>query len=132
MWLLISKYINDVGEDTKMRVLEISNKEYEVKFSINTLCRMEADGLDVMHINTIIENINFTLIRKLFFYGIMASAGKGFTEAKAGDMMDEYLADNDYNELMTVLVAELAKALGYDIDAKDREEAEESDTEAGK
>ena len=129
MWLLISK-INDVGEDTKMRVLEIANKEYEIKFSINTLCRMEADGLDVMHINTIIENINFTLIRKLFFYGIMASAGKGFTEAKAGDMMDEYLADNDYNELMTALIAELAKALGYDIDAK--EEAEESDTEAGK
>jgi hypothetical protein len=129
MWLLISK-INDVGEDTKMKVLEIANKEYEIKFSINTLCRMESDGLDVMHINTIIENINFTLIRKLFFYGIMASAGKGFTEAKAGDMMDEYLADNDYNELMTVLVSELARALGYDIDAK--EEAEESDTEAGK
>lgn len=129
MWLLISK-INDVGEDTKMKVLEIANKEYEIKFSINTLCRMEADGLDVMHITTIIENINFTLIRKLFFYGIMASAGKGFTEAKAGDMMDEYLADNDYNELMTVLVSELARALGYDIDAK--EEAEESDTEAGK
>lgn len=113
-----------------MKVIEIANKEYEVKFSINTLCRMEADGLDVMHINTIIENINFTLIRKLFFYGIMASAGKGFTEAKAGELLDEYLADNDYNELMTVLIAELMRALGIDIDAK--EEAEESDTEAGK
>lgn len=113
-----------------MKVLEIANKEYEIKFSINTLCRMESDGLDVMHINTIIENINFTLIRKLFFYGIMASAGKGFTEAKAGDMMDEYLEHNDYNELITTLVGELAKALGYDIDKK--EEAEESDTEAGK
>jgi hypothetical protein len=113
-----------------MKVLEIANKEYEIKFSINTLCRMEADGLDVMHINTIIENINFTLIRKLFFYGMMASAGKGFTEAKAGDMMDEYLEHNDYNELMTALISELAKALGYDVDKK--EEAEESDTEAGK
>ena len=130
MWLLISKYINDVGEDTLMRVLEIANKEYEIKYSINVLVRMEADGLDVMHINTIAENINFTIIRKLFFYGIMASAGKGFTEAKAGDMMDEYLEHNDYNELMTVLVAELMRALGIDIDAK--EEAEESDTEAGK
>ena len=37
-----------------MKVIEIANKEYEIKFSINTLCRMEADGLDVMHINTII------------------------------------------------------------------------------
>ena len=115
-----------------MRAININDKEYEIKYTINTLVKMEADGLDVMHINTIIENINFTLIRKLFFYGIMASAGKGFTEAKAGDMMDEYLANNDYNELMTVLVAELARALGYDIDAKNKEEAEESDTEAGK
>ena len=93
---------------------------------------MEADGLDVMHINTIIDNVNFTLIRKLFFYGMMASAGKGFTEAKAGDLMDEYLEHNDYNELMTVLIAELARALGYDVDAKEKQEAEESDTEAGK
>ncbi len=113
-----------------MRVIEIANKEYEIKFTINTLCRMESDGLDVMHINNIIENINFTLIRKLFFYGMIASAGKGFTEAKAGELMDEYLADNDYNGLMTALITELAKALGYDLDKK--EEAEESDAEAGK
>lgn len=113
-----------------MRAININDKEYEIKYTINTLVKMEADGLDVMHINTIIENINFTLIRKLFFYGIMASAGKGFTEAKAGDMMDEYLEHNDYNGLITTLVGELAKALGYDIDKK--EEAEESDTEAGK
>ena len=113
-----------------MRVLEIANKEYEIKYSINVLVRMEADGLDVMHINTIAENINFTIIRKLFFYGIMASAGKGFTEAKAGDLMDEYLEHNNYHDLMTALVAELMRALGIDIDAK--EEAEESDTEAGK
>lgn len=112
-----------------MKVIEIANKEYEIKYSINTLCRMESDGLDVMHIDKIIDNVNFTLIRKLFFYGIMASAGKGFTEAKAGDMMEEYLENNNYNELITILIAELAKALGYDVDKK---EAEESDTEAGK
>ena len=115
-----------------MKVIEIANKEYEIKYTINTLCRMESDGLYVMHINTIIENVNFTLIRKLFFYGIMASAGKGFNEAKAGDMMEEYLENNNYNELMMVLLSELAKALGYDLDAKDKKEAEESDTEAGK
>jgi NADH/NAD ratio-sensing transcriptional regulator Rex len=112
-----------------MKVIEIANKEYEIKYSINTLCRMESDGLDVMHIDKIIDNVNFTLIRKLFFYGIMASAGKGFTEAKAGDMMEEYLENNNYNELITILIAELAKALGYDVDKK---EAEESDIEAGK
>ena len=61
----------------------------------------------------------------------MASAGKGFNEAKAGDLMEEYLEHNNYNELMMVLLSELAKALGYDLDKKE-EEAEESDTEAGK
>ena len=113
-----------------MKVIQIADKEYEIKYSINTLVRMESDGLDVMHIDKIIDNVNFTLIRKLFFYGIMASAGKNFNEATAGDMMDEYLEHGNYNELMGVLVNELAKALGYDVD--DKEEAEESDTEAGK
>ena len=115
-----------------MKFIEINDKNYEIKYTINVLCRMEADGLDVMHINTIIENINFTLIRKLFFYGMLHACGKSLTETKAGDMMDQYLEHNDYNELMTILVSELAKSLGYDIDAKDTKEAEESDTEAGK
>ena len=115
-----------------MKFIEINDKNYEIKYTINVLCRMEADGLDVMHINTIIENINFTLIRKLFFYGMLHACGKSLTETKAGDMMDQYLEHNDYNELMTILVSELAKSLGYDIDAKDKEEADESDTEAGK
>ena len=112
-----------------MKIIEIGNKEYEIKYTINTLCRMESDGLDVMHINKIVENVSFSLIRKLFFYGISASAGK-ITENKAGDIMDEYLENNDYNELMTVLIQELAKALGYDIDAKEAQEVESED--AGK
>ena len=109
-----------------MKILEINNKEYEIKYTINTLCRMESDGLDVMHINKIVENVSFSLIRKLFFYGISASVGKSLTENKAGDLMDEYLENNDYNELMTVLIQELAKALGYDIDAKDKVESEDA------
>ena len=112
-----------------MKIIEIGNKEYEIKYTINTLCRMESDGLDVMHINKIVENVSFSLIRKLFFYGISASAGK-ITENKAGDIMDEYLENNDYNELMTILIQELAKALGYDIDAKEAQEVESED--AGK
>ena len=101
-----------------MKVIEVGNKEYEIKFTINTLCRMEADGLRVMKLEEIIDNISFTMIRKLFFYGLKDSVGKSLTENKAGDMMDEYLQENDYNELMTVLIGELAKSLGYDIDEK--------------
>ena len=114
-----------------MKVIEVGNKEYEVKYTINTLVRMESDGIDVMHIENLINNMNFTLVRKLFYYGLMNSVGKSMTENKAGDMMDEYLEKHDYKELMTMLLSELAKALGYDVDAKNKE-AEESDEEAGK
>jgi hypothetical protein len=113
-----------------MKVVEVGNKEYEVKYTINTLVRMESDGIDVMHIENLINNMNFTLVRKLFYYGLMNSVGKSMTENKAGDMMDEYLEKHDYKELMTMLLSELAKALGYDVDAKNK--AEESDEEAGK
>lgn len=112
-----------------MKVIEINNKEYEIKYTINVLVRMEEDGLDVMHLDNVINNISFALIRKLFYYGLKDSVGKAFNEQKAGDMMDEYLVDNDYKELMTVLLSELAKSLGYDVDAK---EQEESGNEAGK
>ena len=115
-----------------MKVIKLNNKEYEVKFTINTLVRMESDGIDVMHIENIINNMSFSLVRKLFYYGLMNSVGKTLTENKAGDMIDEYLVDNDYRELMTMLLSELARALGYDVDAKDQEEAEESNDEAGK
>lgn len=113
-----------------MKVIEIANKEYEIKFTINTLVRMESDGLEVMHIDKLMDNMSFTLIRKLFFYGIKESAGKALTENKAGEMMDEYLEENDYNELMTVLIGELAKSLGYDIDEK--QQVEEETEDAGK
>ena len=115
-----------------MKIIEINNKEYEIKYTINTLIRMEEDGLDVMHLENLINNINFSLIRKLFYYGLMNSVGKSITLNKAGDMMDEYLEEHDYKELMTMLLNELAKALGYDVDAKEQGEAEESNDEAGK
>ena len=112
-----------------MKVIEFNGKEYEIKYTINTLVRMESDGVNVMHMEELINNISFTLVRKLFYYGLMNSVGKSLTENKAGDMMDEYLEKHDYRELMTVLLGELARALGHDVDVK---EAEESDDEAGK
>lgn len=115
-----------------MKTIEINNKEYEIKYTINVLVRMEEDGLDVMHLEDLMNNISFALIRKLFYYGLKDSVGKAFNEQKAGDMMDEYLEKHDYKELMTTLLNELVKSLGYDVDAKEQQGAEESDTEAGK
>lgn len=113
-----------------MKFIEINNKNYEIKYTINTLVRMESDGLDVMNLESLFGNPSFTLIRKLFFYGMLHSYGKSLTENKAGDLLDEYLENNNYNELMTILIKELVSALGHDID-KDAKE-EESSEEAGK
>ena len=112
-----------------MKIIEIGNKAYEIKFTINTLVRMEEDGIDVMHMENLMNNMNFALIRKLFYYGLINSAGKSLTVNKAGDMMDEYLENHNYRDLMTALLTELAKALGYDVDAKEQGELDE---EAGK
>ena len=112
-----------------MKVIEVNGKEYEIKFTINTLVRMEEDGIDVMHMENLMNNMNFALIRKLFYYGLINSAGKSLTMNKAGDMMDEYLENHNYRDLMTALLSELARSLGYDVDAK---EQGESDEEAGK
>ena len=115
-----------------MKVIEIGNKAYEIKFTINTLVRMEEDGIDIMHMENLMNNMNFALIRKLFYYGLINSAGKSLTVNKAGDMMDEYLQENSYKDLMNVLLSELARSLGYDVDAKEQQEAGEADEEAGK
>ena len=115
-----------------MKFIEINNKNYEIKYTINVLIRMEEDGLDVMHLENLMNNMSFALIRKLFYYGLINSVGKSLTLNKAGDMMDEYLEKYDYRELMTTLLSELAKALGYDVDAKEQQEADESENEAGK
>lgn len=112
-----------------MRVIEINDKEYEVKYTINTLVRMEQDGIEVMKLESIFNNISFGFIRKLFFYGLKESIGKSLTENKAGEMMDEYLEHNNYHDLMAMLVQELAKSLGYDLDEK---EDKESGEDAGK
>ena len=113
-----------------MKFIEINNKNYEIKYTINTLVRMESDGLDVMNLESLFGNPSFTLIRKLFFYGMLHSCGKSLTENKAVDLLDEYLENNNYNELMTILIKELVSALGHDVD-KDAKEEESSD-EAGK
>lgn len=110
-----------------MKVIEIGKKEHVVKYTINTLCKMEQDGINTMHMEELMNNISFTLIRKLFYYGLKDSVGKSLTENRAGEMMDEYLEENDYNELMTILIGELARALGYDIDAAEAEEKSEEE-----
>ena len=40
---------------------------------------------------------------------------KKITQAQAGDLMDAYLEENDFNELVAEVMAALAKSLGSDV-----------------
>ena len=46
-------------------MLEINNKEYELKYPVNTLCMMAEDGIDVLNMETIV--INVATLRDLFY-----------------------------------------------------------------
>ena len=103
-------------------MLEIRDKEYELKYPVNTLCIMAEDGIDVMNINDL--QINIATVRDLFYYGLKHE-NKKITKNQAGDLMDELLADGyTFRELLEEVMSARGKSLGG---KKDNEEPNESD-----
>ena len=103
-------------------MLEIRDKEYELKYPVNTLCIMAEDGIDVMNINDL--QINIATVRDLFYYGLKHE-NKKITKNQAGDLMDELLADGyTFRELLEEVMSALGKSLGG---KKDNEEPNEGD-----
>ena len=79
-------------------MLEIKDKEYEIRYPINTLCMMADDGIDVMNISDM--KINIATIRDLFYYGLKHE-NKRITKNQAGDLIDDYIAEGHvFGELM--------------------------------
>lgn len=107
------------------RIITIGDKEYEIKFTINTLCDMTKAGINIMKLNE--KDFDIVMIRSLFYFGLKGS-DKKITESKAGDLMDEYIHQegNDFGKLTQEVMAAFADSLG--TKAKDKEESE--DTEA--
>lgn len=104
-------------------IIEINNKEYELKYPVNTLCMMAEDGIDVMNMSNFVVNI--MTIRDLFYYGLKHE-NKKITKNQAGDLMDDYLAeDHKMAELIEVVMNALAKSLGGDKKAEDKAEGDE-------
>ena len=96
-------------------MLRINGRDYELRYGINTLCNMCDRGIDVMHINDLV--INVKTIREMFMYGLKHD-NKKITQAQAGDLMDAYLEENDFNELVAEVMAALAKSLGSDVSSE--------------
>lgn len=108
-------------------ILEINNREYELKYPVNTLCMMAEDGIDVMNMTDF--KINIMTIRDLFYYGLKHE-NKKITKNQAGDLMDEFLAQgHKMAELIELVMAALAKSLGNGKN-NNNDEAVEGEAEA--
>lgn len=105
-------------------MLEIKDKEYEIRYPINTLCMMADDGIDVMNISDM--KINIATIRDLFYYGLKHE-NKRITKNQAGDLIDDYIAEGHvFGELMDIIMEALGKSLGSkDDDGKENEAEDE-------
>lgn len=103
-------------------MIEIKDKEYELKYTVNTLCIMAEDGIDVMNIADM--NINIVTIRDLFYYGLKHE-NKRITKNQAGELMDELLEYGySFKELVELVMEALTKSLG-----KKKEDTEEQEEE---
>ena len=104
-------------------MLEIKDKEYEIRYPINTLCMMADDGIDVMNIWDM--KVNIATTRDLFYYGLKHE-NKRITKNQAGDLIDDYIAEGHvFGELMDIIMEALGKSLGSKDDDGDENEAED-------
>ncbi len=95
-----------------MNKMLINNKEYEIKFTMNTLCIMTEQGMDLSKIgDNPMGNLTFT--RDLFYYGLK-HADKKITKNQAGDLMDEAIeGGSSLNEIYLEVMMALGKSLGF-------------------
>ena len=106
----------------------IRDKEYEIKFTMNTLCVMTEQGVDLEKIG---ENpmANLTFTRDLFYYGLK-HADKKLTKNQAGDLMDAAIEDgSSLNEIYLEIMMALGKSLGFaeELEKAAREQEEEEE-----
>ena len=106
-------------------MLEIKGKEYNIKYTINTLCVMANEGMDVTDLGNM--KMNIVTIRDLFYYGLKHE-NKKITINQAGCLIDDYLEDGGtFNDLSVEIMSALAKSLGTPTANEDVEEIEEEE-----
>ena len=93
-------------------MLRINGRDYELRYTINTLCTMCDAGIDVMHMDQIV--INVKTIRELFMYGLRHDVKK-ITQNQAGELIDDYFdGGGGFNSVVEEVRNALTKALGSD------------------
>ena len=101
----------------------VNDKEFEIKYTINTLCAMATNGIDVMNLDKVTMNI--VTVRELLMYGLRHE-NKKITQNQTGDLMDAYFKEGGkFNELAEEIMFALAKSLGNSEEKDNAEEQEE-------
>lgn len=92
-------------------IIKINNKDYILAFDINTLCLMDANGFDVMNLDS--NSFSISSFRELFYYSLMKFHKKGMTVDKAGDLMSDYIEEGgEIAELTSKITLALTKSMG--------------------
>ena len=106
-------------------MLRINGKDYELKYTINTLCQMCDAGIDVMDLANL--KINIKTVRELFMFGLKHE-NKKITQAQAGDLMDAFFEDGgDYSEMVNEIMTKLNKSLGGSEEPAEEDEEGKQD-----
>ena len=101
----------------------LKDQNLEFKFTINTLCTMSEQGIDVMNLPKL--KITMPVVRELVMYGLKHQ-DKKITQNKAGSFMDEYLQEGGtFDDLVTELMLALEKSLGGGKAKSEEQEQEE-------
>lgn len=90
--------------------IKINNKTYYLKYTLNVLCEMEAEGFDVMGLST----LSFTQLRSLFYYGVKSIHKDEIkTVEQAGDLVSAYIEDGGSLVALGNIMSDiLTKSLG--------------------
>lgn len=91
-------------------ILKIGKKVYYLKFDINTLCNLEADGISVLNLQGAVD---FKTLRALCYHGLQGVHKKEITSYEdAGEIMADFLNEGTLEEFANTLMSALTKALG--------------------
>lgn len=104
-----------------MKVLKIKNEDYKLKYTINSLVKMEEEtGRSFMEVLSS-GNLDFAALRRLVFYGFVAEHPEMKIE-EAGDIIDGLIRQGkDLTEVTNVFMEELSEALGAKKDKNPNE-----------
>lgn len=112
----------------KKILIEVDGKDYELKFTINTLCDMSAKGIDVMNFGEVRMDMN--VMREMCYFALKDDVGKKLTINKAGEIMNDYIQEgHTFNELSDKILEALGNAMGR---KEEVEEEVEDEVEEGK